>query len=509
MHLTTVQLSQDWWRPGSIGLHGKWNTGPAQLSTLHIISSVLADRAAAPVLALASDKMADDRGEETVKSNVAGFPLSQLPTKTSAGRELSNVRWSSYLATTERLTKWIIFNRSNSDETGLGERTREGDHRLKVFSKYNGRQLLLHGGRNAQLAQLAYPCPDLFRHESSLPSNSVRMSNKQETCVCEKCSEEIPIRSKFCPECGAQRNKKQRVDPEELPKPAQGGSDGQVTLEPSGSGATPGAPSVTPSDQDKDGSLNLRKRRSAEEGGGTEPAVKVRRKGSGASEGSEQVCGELNDFNQQVAAAGSVVLTVSVMLASPGVLVRTSTSDCVVQDSDIIACTVLFSAMVWGDVLLEQLAMSVGIVAPLALDLGILFSSTCPVLYSSTCPVLFSSTCPVLFSSMCPVLFSSMCPVFYSSTCPVLFSSTCPVLYSFTCPVLFSSTCPVLSVPLVQSSSVPLVQSSSVLPVQSSSVPLVQSSQFRICSPLQLQFIHNHLTQNGQQYYKKTLQNQN
>eukprot|EP00731_Ephydatia_muelleri_P005935 Em0003g183a len=27
---------------GSIGLHGKWNTGPAQLSTLHIISSVLA-----------------------------------------------------------------------------------------------------------------------------------------------------------------------------------------------------------------------------------------------------------------------------------------------------------------------------------------------------------------------------------------------------------------------------------------------------------------------------------
>ena len=145
------------------------------------------------------------------------------------------------------------------------------------------------------------------------------MSNKQETCVCEQCGEEIPIRSKFCSECGAQRIKKQRVEPEgkslkslcdyktkrcgfftELPKPAQGGSDGQVTLEPSGSGATPGAPSVTPSDQDKDGSLNLRKRRSAEEGGGTEPAVKVRRKGSGASEGTEQVCGELNDFNQQV-----------------------------------------------------------------------------------------------------------------------------------------------------------------------------------------------------------------
>ena len=71
-----------------------------------------------------------------------------------------------------------------------------------------------------------------------------------------------------------------------------------------------------------------------------------------------------------MAAAGSVVLTVSVMLASPGILVCTLTSDCVVQDSDIIACTVLFSAMVWGDVLLEQLAMSVGIVAPLALDLG-------------------------------------------------------------------------------------------------------------------------------------------
>ena len=44
------------------------------------------------MLALASDKMADDRGEETVKSNAAGFPLSQLPTKTSAGRDLSILR---------------------------------------------------------------------------------------------------------------------------------------------------------------------------------------------------------------------------------------------------------------------------------------------------------------------------------------------------------------------------------------------------------------------------------
>ena len=66
-------------------------------------------------------------------------------------------RWSSYLATTvksaapvvynftlaaahsRRLAqkmKWIIFlikkTPSNSDETGPGERTREGDHRLKV-----------------------------------------------------------------------------------------------------------------------------------------------------------------------------------------------------------------------------------------------------------------------------------------------------------------------------------------------------------------------------------------
>ena len=50
-------------------------------------------------------------------------------------------------------------------------------------------------------------------------------------------------------------------------------------------------------------------------------------------------------------AAGSVVLTVSVIvLASPSVLVLTWTSDRVVQDSDIIVCTVLFSAMVWGDV---------------------------------------------------------------------------------------------------------------------------------------------------------------
>ena len=45
------------------------------------------------------------------------------------------------------------------------------------------------------------------------------------------------------------------------------------------------------------------------------------------------------------------MLTMSIIvLASPSVLLLTSTSDCVVQDSDIIVCTVLFSAMVWGDV---------------------------------------------------------------------------------------------------------------------------------------------------------------
>ena len=65
-----------------------------QPSSAHFTSLALclrssADRAAAPVLALPSDKMADDRGEETVKSNAAGFPLSQLPTKMSAGQELS------------------------------------------------------------------------------------------------------------------------------------------------------------------------------------------------------------------------------------------------------------------------------------------------------------------------------------------------------------------------------------------------------------------------------------
>ena len=63
------------------------------------------------MLALASDKMADDRGEETVKSNVVGFPLSQLPTKTSAGRELSNRRlfptstWTLRCALRQRSTK--------------------------------------------------------------------------------------------------------------------------------------------------------------------------------------------------------------------------------------------------------------------------------------------------------------------------------------------------------------------------------------------------------------------
>ena len=38
------------------------------------------------------------------------------------------------------------------------------------------------------------------------------MSN-QETCVCEKCSAEIPIRLKFCIECGTLRIKKKSVEP--------------------------------------------------------------------------------------------------------------------------------------------------------------------------------------------------------------------------------------------------------------------------------------------------------
>ena len=65
-------------------------------------------------------------------------------------------------------------------------------------------------------------------------------------------------------------------------------------------GATPGAQPVTPSDLDKDGSLNVRKRRAVEEVSGTEPTVKVRRKGNRAPEGTEQVCGELNVFCKQV-----------------------------------------------------------------------------------------------------------------------------------------------------------------------------------------------------------------
>ena len=65
-------------------------------------------------------------------------------------------RWSSYLTTTVRSSllvslhaqcytcqcisgnKWIIFlniKTSNSDETGPGERTREGDHRLKDWRR--------------------------------------------------------------------------------------------------------------------------------------------------------------------------------------------------------------------------------------------------------------------------------------------------------------------------------------------------------------------------------------
>ena len=142
------------------------------------------------------------------------------------------------------------------------------------------------------------------------------MSN-QETCVCDNCREEIPIRSKFCPECGNSRIQKPRVGPEgkqhelwlqtklcgsytEAPKPAPASSDAQVTVESGEGGATPGAQPVTPSDLDKDGSLNLRKRRAVEEVGRTEPTVKVRRKGNGAPEGTEQVCVELNDFYQEV-----------------------------------------------------------------------------------------------------------------------------------------------------------------------------------------------------------------
>ena len=55
-------------------------------------------------------------------------------------------------------------------------------------------------------------------------------------------------------------------------------------------------------------------------------------------------------------------------IASPSV--PTLTTDCVVQDSDIIACgtlTQLFSAMVSGDVLFSS-ALSVSIVEPLALS---------------------------------------------------------------------------------------------------------------------------------------------
>ena len=76
-----------------------------------------------------------------------------------------------------------------------------------------------------------------------------------------------------------------------------------------------------------------------------------------------------NSYSVTASNSIACIYDTSVMLASPSVLVRTSTSDCVVQVSDIIACTVLFSAMVWDDVLLEQPAMSVGIAAPLALDL--------------------------------------------------------------------------------------------------------------------------------------------
>ena len=96
-----------------------------------------------------------------------------------------------------------------------------------------------------------------------------------------------------------------------VPEFPQARSDAHAVVEANEGGATPGAPSVTQGDQDKDGSLNVRKRRALEEGGGT---VKVRRKGSGASEGTEQVCGELNDFYQQVtnvACAATRVLRVN------------------------------------------------------------------------------------------------------------------------------------------------------------------------------------------------------
>ena len=67
------------------------------------------------MLALASDKMADDRGEETVKSNAAGFPLSQLPTKTSAGRESA-----------KKISSDLTFRQRNTNGKPSGQTGKSG-----------------------------------------------------------------------------------------------------------------------------------------------------------------------------------------------------------------------------------------------------------------------------------------------------------------------------------------------------------------------------------------------
>ena len=76
----------------------------------------------------------------------------------------------------------------------------------------------------------------------------------------------------------------------EVPNPAQAcSSDAQVTVQ---SGERVGAQPVTSSDLDKDGGLNVRNRRAAEEGGGTEPNVKVRRKGERGHQKAQSKCVE-------------------------------------------------------------------------------------------------------------------------------------------------------------------------------------------------------------------------
>ena len=146
------------------------------------------------------------------------------------------------------------------------------------------------------------------------------MSN-QETCICDNCREEIPVRSKFCLNCGV---RKQRVGPEgkrlelwlqiklcgsytEAPKPAPVCSVARITVESGEGGATPVAQSVTPNCLDKDGGLNVRKHRAIEEVGSTEPTVKVSRKGDGAPKGTKQVCVELSNFYQRVKKSRALV----------------------------------------------------------------------------------------------------------------------------------------------------------------------------------------------------------